>query len=62
MPKLVKRLFGKLFGDKGYLSQALMEDLLVTQGVHLITKLKKRMHNRLVAISDKLLLTQAGHH
>jgi hypothetical protein len=56
VPKLVKRLFGKLFGDKGYLSQALMEDLLVTQGVHLITKLKKRMRNRLVAISDKLLL------
>jgi hypothetical protein len=27
VPKLVKRLFGKLFGDKGYLSQALFEQL-----------------------------------
>jgi Transposase DDE domain len=56
VPKLAKQLFGKLFGDKGYLSQPLMEDLLVTQGVQLITKLRKRMRNRLLAMSDKLLL------
>jgi hypothetical protein len=34
VPQLVKRLFGQLFGDKGYLSQP----LLVSQGLHLITK------------------------
>ncbi|GAC1625088.1 MAG: hypothetical protein NVS4B7_15610 [Ktedonobacteraceae bacterium] len=56
VPKLVKRLFGKLFGDKGYLSQPLLEQLLVTQGLHLITKLRKRMPNRLLELSDKLLL------
>lgn len=56
VPKLVKRLFGKLFGDKGYLSQPLMEELLITQGVHLITKLRKKMRNRLMDLSDKLLL------
>jgi hypothetical protein len=56
VPKLVKRLFGKLFGDKGYLSQPLMEDLLVTQGLHLITKLRQKMRNRLLEMSDKLLL------
>jgi hypothetical protein len=32
VPKLVKRLFGKLFGDRGYLSRALVEQLLVEQG------------------------------
>jgi CRISPR/Cas system type I-B associated protein Csh2 (Cas7 group RAMP superfamily) len=53
--KLVKRLFGKLFGDKGYLSQALFE-----QGVHLVTKLKRTMKNRLMEMSDKLWQRQRG--
>jgi hypothetical protein len=56
VPKLATRLFGKLFGDKGYLSQPLAEQLLVTQGLELITKLRKKMRNRLLSLSDKLLL------
>ncbi len=56
VPKLVKGFVGKLFGDKGYLSQPLAQHLLVTQGLHLITKLRKRMRNRLLDLSDKLLL------
>jgi DDE family transposase len=31
VPRLVRRLFGKLFGDRGYISAALAEQLLVTQ-------------------------------
>lgn len=53
--KLAKRLFGKLFGDKGYLSQALFEQLW-QQGLQLITGLKARMKNRLLPLMDKLLL------
>jgi hypothetical protein len=56
VPKLAHRLFGALYGDKGYLSQPLAEQLLVTQGLRLITKLRKKMHNRLLLLSDKLLL------
>lgn len=56
VPKLVKGLVGKLIGDKGYLSQPLAQQLLVTHGLHLITKLRKKMHNRLLDWSDKLLL------
>jgi Transposase DDE domain len=56
VPKLAKRLVGKLVGDKGYLSQPLAQQLLVTQGLHLITKLRKKMRNRLLDWSDKLLL------
>ena len=55
-PKLATGLVGKLFGDKGYLSQPLAQQLLVTQGLQLITKLRKKMHNRLLDWSDKLLL------
>jgi len=53
VPKLVKRLFGKLFGDKGYLSQALFEQLW-EHGVQLITKIKSTMKNRLMDMTDKL--------
>ena len=56
VPKLATGLVGKLFGDKGYLSQPLAQQLLVSQGLHLITKLRKKMHNRLLDWSDKLLL------
>ena len=55
LPKLSKRLFGKLFGDKGYLSQAAFEQLF-QQGVQLITRLKSNMKNRLMPLGDKLLL------
>ena len=56
VPRLVRRLVGKLFGDKGYLSQALAEDLLVRHGVQLITKARKNMRGRLLRLVDKLLL------
>lgn len=52
---LAKRLFGKLFGDRGYLSQALFEQLW-QQGVQLVTALRANMKNQLMSLSDKLLL------
>lgn len=55
VPQLVKDLFGKLFGDKGYLSQPLCEQLLV-QDLHLITKLRRKMPNQLMPLLDKILL------
>ena len=44
---LGKHLFGKLFGDKGYLSQPLTNQFL-EQDVQLITSLRKNMENRLL--------------
>jgi hypothetical protein len=55
LPKLVKRLFGKLFADMAYLSQSLFEQLM-QQGIQLITKLKSNMKNKLMVMADKLLL------
>ena len=55
MPQLTKGLFGRLFADKGYISQQLFE-LLFRQGLELITKLRKNMKNRLLPLVDKLLL------
>lgn len=56
VPAFAKRLFGKLIADRGYISQALFEQLLETFGVQLITKTRKNMKNRLMALLDKLLL------
>jgi len=55
LPHLTRTLFGKLFGDKGYLSQSLFEQLW-QQGIQLITHLKAKMKNRLLPLLDKLLL------
>jgi hypothetical protein len=56
VPRLVRRLLGKLFGDKGYISQPLAQRLLVEHGVRLITKLRKNMRQQLLDLGDKLLL------
>ena len=55
VPELVKGLFGKLFGDKGYVSQPLFE-ALYDEGVQLVTRLKTRMKNRLLPFLDKIML------
>lgn len=55
VPQMVTRLRGKLFGDRGYISAPLTQ-LLFEQGLQLITRLRKNMKNRLMHLSDKLLL------
>jgi hypothetical protein len=55
VPQLTTWLWGKLFGDKGYLSQPLSVQLQ-QRGIGLITRLKSNMKNRLMLLSDKLLL------
>jgi hypothetical protein len=55
VPNMSKRVWGKLFGDKGYISQVLTE-LLGEDNVQLITKVKKNMKNKFVNFFDKLLL------
>ena len=54
--ELCKRLFGKLYGDKGYLVRAAVFERLFHSGVQLITKIKRNMKNKLMSIYDKLML------
>lgn len=56
VPDLVEELFGKLFADKGYISQPLFELLLETFNIQLITKLRSNMKNRLMFLADRVLL------
>lgn len=55
VPHLTKALWGKLFGDKGYISQALFDELFA-HGLQLITSIRKNMKPRLLPLMDKLLL------
>lgn len=48
-------LWGKLIGDRGYISQTLFEKLM-KRGLRLITKLRKNMKNRFLEMEDKFLL------
>lgn len=50
-----ENLFGKLFGDKGYLSQPLFEKLC-ERGLELITTVRKNMKGQLMLLSDRLML------
>jgi hypothetical protein len=59
LPGMVKSLWGKCFGDKGYLSSRLFDELW-EKGVQLITKLRKGMHNKLMSLWDRVMLRRRG--
>lgn len=50
-----RSIFGKLFGDKGYISKELTREL-AEKGIQLITPIKKNMKNKLLPLMDKILL------
>ena len=53
--KLTQKLWGKLVGDKGYISGPLFGKLF-GRGLQLLTRLKSNMKNKLIPLFDKLLL------
>ena len=55
VPHMTKEIFGKLLGDKGYISKKLFEELF-QRGLQLITPIKKNMKNKLMPMMDKILL------
>ena len=55
IPMLTEDLWGKLFGDKGYISKRLFEKLL-GRGLKLITQIRKNMKNKLISLEEKILL------
>ncbi len=59
MNNLTKNLFGRLFGDRGYISGKLFKRLY-EKGIQLFTKSKKNMPNRLIGFEEKLLLNKRG--
>ena len=58
VPELTKDIFGKLLVNRGYISQSLFEQFY-ERGLQLITKRKKNMKQKLVKMTDKILLPYA---
>ena len=48
-------IFGKIFADKGYISQPLFEKLLRDKHIALITGLKKNMHTKKPMLAEDAL-------
>ena len=49
------KIFGKIYGDKGYLGKDLFDKLFV-DGIHLVTKLRKNMKKKALDFMDKIYL------
>ena len=52
---MAEELWGHLYGDRGYISKAL-HDALLTQGVKLITLMRRNMKPRLMRLWDRVML------
>ena len=52
---LTKGIVGKLFGDKGYISSELAQNLF-KRGLQLFTSLRDKMKQKLMSLQDKILL------
>jgi hypothetical protein len=57
---LLKHMRGKVFGDRGYISQKLATYLRKQGNIELITKVRRNMKNRLLVMADKLMLQKRG--
>lgn len=53
--RFIKKIKGKLYGDKGYVSAPLAQ-ILFLDGIQLITGIRNNMKNCLMEMSDKILL------
>ena len=53
---LIRKLFGKLFADKGCISKKLHEEFLRTFNIQLVTGIRSNMKNILMPLTDKFLL------
>ncbi|GDX40510.1 transposase [Armatimonadota bacterium] len=60
VPQLMERVFGKVFADRGYVSQELMERLRDQFDIFFCTKRKRNMPNVLMLLEDKMLLRKRG--
>lgn len=52
---LAKKIYGKLFADRGYISPKLF-DSLFDEGIHLVTGQRANMKNKLMPMHEKIML------
>ena len=59
VPTITQELKGLLFGDKGYISKEIFEELY-ERGLKLITRLRSNMKNKLMSLPERILLKKRG--
>lgn len=57
---ITKNVTGKAFGDKGYLVNSKFFKQLYSNGLTIVTKIRKNMNNVLMHFDDKILLRKRG--
>ena len=58
--QMMQKIHGKVYGDKGYLLNADLFQKLYCKGVHVVTKIRNNMKNKLMDIGDKIMLKKRG--
>ncbi len=58
--KITEKVYGKVYGDKGYLLNTELFKKLYSKGVHIVTKIRKNMKNKLMDMQDKIMLKKRG--
>jgi len=58
--KMTRKIYGKVYGDKGYLLNSDLFKKLYSKGIHVITKIRKNMKNKLIDMHDKIMLKKRG--
>jgi hypothetical protein len=59
VPAMTEGIMGRMFGDKGYISERLFHQLY-ENGLKLVTKVRRNMKNKLVELFDKEMLRHRG--
>lgn len=58
--QMMNKIQGKVYGDKGYLLNPALFKKLYCEGIHVVTKIRNNMKNKLMDISDKIMLKKRG--
>jgi hypothetical protein len=58
--KITEKIYGKVYGDKGYLLNADLFEKLYSKGIHVVTKIRSNMKNKFMDMQDKIMLKKRG--
>jgi hypothetical protein len=58
--QLTRGVYGKIYGDKGYLLNSNLFEKLYSKGIHVVTKVRKNMKGKIMHIRDRIMLKRRG--
>jgi hypothetical protein len=58
--RMMKKIHGKVYGDKGYLLNQDLFQKLLCKGIHVFTKVRSNMKSKFMDLKDELMLKKRG--